>query len=177
MSSTVTDLPTEPDLQIAHSVDSLSRLSFPALKKVFKSAVRPTSLSDLVGDPKGRMLAVRGTGDGVVADRVRKVAAAAWFPWNGKTFMRGTAKKGRGINRVHLWGRHQLFPFDIKITDSLVDGEPAVILDYDIDENPGLVRNIHDEIREVSPGLWMGPAMWKGKGEPKLLLWFALDWR
>jgi hypothetical protein len=53
-----------------------------------------------------------------------------------------------------------------------------LILDYDLDVNPGYIRHVHDEIREVSPGLFMGPAMWKGRGEKKtLVLWFALDSR
>ena len=35
---------------------------------------------------------------------------------------------------------------------------------------------IRDEIREVSDGLFMGPAMWKdGKGGATLVLWFAVD--
>ena len=59
--------------------------------------------------------------------------------------------------------------------------------DYDLDANPVYIRHIHDEIREVSPGLFLGPAMWnralkrsgRGSGAPdkSLVLWFALDSR
>ena len=40
-----------------------------------------------------------------------------------------------------------------------------------------MIRQIHDEIREVSPGLFLGPAMWKTKAAPAFVLWFALDTR
>ena len=44
---------------------------------------------------------------------------------------------------------------------------------------------MHDEIREVSPGLFLGPAMWRSAiaeraardDRKTLLLWFALDAR
>lgn len=40
-----------------------------------------------------------------------------------------------------------------------------------------LIRKIHDEVREVSPGVFLGPAMWKSGQERTLVLWFALDTR
>ena len=50
-------------------------------------------------------------------------------------------------------------------------------LDYDLADNPWAIRQIHDEVREVSPGLFLGPAMWKTEGAPAFVLWFALDTR
>jgi hypothetical protein len=41
--------------------------------------------------------------------------------------------------------------------------------------NPGYIRKIHDEIREVSPGIFVGPAMWKSGAKKTLVLWFGLD--
>ena len=43
--------------------------------------------------------------------------------------------------------------------------------------NPGTIPKIHDEVREVAPGLFLGPAMWKGADKKTLVLWFALDSR
>lgn len=60
------------------------------------------------------------------------------------------------------------------VPDSM-DGAPCVVLDYDKPENPWLIRKIHDELREVSPGLFLGPAMAKTVRGPKLLLYFACD--
>ena len=42
---------------------------------------------------------------------------------------------------------------------------------------PYLIRAIHDEVREIERGLFLGPAMWKSKDGPKFVLWFALDTR
>ena len=38
-------------------------------------------------------------------------------------------------------------------------------------------RSADDEIREVAPGLFLGPAMWKSGNEKTLVLFFALDAR
>ena len=75
-------------------------------------------------------------------------------------------------------GHQRLFPFETSFGPSALDGQPTLILDYDLDVNPGFIRRIHDEIREVAPGLFLGPAMWKGRGDARtLVLWFALDAR
>ena len=74
-------------------------------------------------------------------------------------------------------GRQRLFPFETRLGTSLVDGRPAFVLDYDLDDNPGWIRRIHDEIREIEAGLFLGPAMWKSGRERTLVLWFALDAR
>ena len=52
---------------------------------------------------------------------------------------------------------------------------PCIVLDYDLPDNPGVIRAIHDELREIEPQLFLGPAMLKAKAGPKFVLWFALD--
>lgn len=131
-------------------------------------------IATLSGNPQGRMLAVRGMDRGSVFSTVRTLARATWFPWGGKSFSGGGAQ-GRGVNRIHLGGRHQLFHFATHVGKSAVDGDDAIILDYDLPDNPALIRAIHDEVREVSPGLFLGPAMWKTADGPVHVLWFALD--
>jgi hypothetical protein len=124
------------------------------------------------------MLAVR-TLDGRRRGRaIAGLARAGWFPWGGKSFS-GTGASGRGVNRVHLGAgtRHALFPFHTSLRASVLDGAPCVALDYDLPDNPGFIRAIHDEVREVAPGLYLGPAMWKTKTSPAFVLWFALDTR
>jgi hypothetical protein len=119
------------------------------------------------------MLAVRGIG---VA--LRGIAASPRFVWEGKTFASTSKRAGRGINRIAggaILGRQDLFPFTTSIGPSVIDGKDAVILDYEQPENPPYIRHIHDEIREVAPGLFLGPAMWKRSGAaPATILWFAL---
>lgn len=161
----------------ALDLDALSTMDVAALGELYARAARPTQVDALEGNPRGRMLAVRMLDRGVTAGAIRSFAGASFFPWGGKTFA-GSGARGTGVNRVHLFGRHQLFPFHTRIGDSAIDGAPCVVLDYDLPDNPGVIRKIHDEVREVAPGLFLGPAMWKtARGRPTLVLWFALDTR
>jgi len=121
------------------------------------------------------MLAVRKIEATRLGRSLRRLAAGRFFPWGGKSFSASSNHTGAGINRVHLAGRHQLFPFHTRRGPSRIDGEPALILDYDLTDNPSLIRKIHDEIREVSPGVFLGPAMWRAEAGAVLVLWFALD--
>jgi hypothetical protein len=155
-------------------LDALSRLDAAALGALYARATTPARLDVLEGHPRGRMLAVRALDHGLQGRVLRQLAGASAFPWGGKSFA-GQGETGTGLNRVHLFGRHQLFPFHTRIRPSALDGAPCVVLDYDLPDNPRLIRAIHDEIREVEPGLFLGPAMWKAAGGPKLVLWFALD--
>ena len=141
-----------------------------------RGGVAPSRLGVLEGHPRGRMLSVRGLDRGLPGRALRRLAGAAAFPWGGKSFA-GGGETGTGLNRVHLGGRHQLFPFLTSLRPSVLDGAPCVVLDYDLSDNPGLIRAIHDEVREIEPGLFLGPAMWKAKAGPTFVLWFALDTR
>ena len=158
-----------------HTLDSLSALTVEALGPIYERAAIPTSLAGLDGHPRGRMLAVRTLDQGGIAGALRSFAAARAFPWGGKSFTSRSATEGTGVNRVHLGGRHNLFPFETRLAPSVIDGKPCVLLDYDLPDNPWFIRAIHDEVREVSPGLYLGPAMWKAANGPALVLWFALD--
>lgn len=156
------------------TLDDLAALSSSDLDHMYRRGKCPASIDAVSGLPRGRMLAVRGLDRGVGFGLLRRFAGSQGFPWGGKTFA-GHGKTGEGVNRVHLGGRHALFPFKLSIGPSVVDGSDAVLLDYDLPDNPWAIRQIHDEVREVAPGLLMGPAMWKTKGKPALVLWFALD--
>lgn len=158
-----------------YTLDSLARLDVDGLGRVYAAGTVPGSLAALDGHPRGRMLAVKRLDHGAVAGGLRAFAGAASFPWGGKSFASASASAGTGINRVHLLGRHQLFPFETRFAPSVIDGKPAILLDYDLPDNPYLIRQIHDEIREISAGLFLGPAMWKTKDGPAFVLWFALD--
>jgi hypothetical protein len=160
-----------------HTLDSLAAMSADALGREYERGTLPLSLAALDGHPRGRMLAARGLDAGFPARALRGLAAAPAFPWGGKSFHAVSADAGTGINRVHLLGRHQLFPFQTRFGPSVIDGRRAILLDYDLPDNPLLIRKIHDEVREVSPGVFLGPAMWKSAKERTLVLWFALDTR
>lgn len=161
-------------------LDALAARSFDALATLYAGATSARSMREIDGTPKGRMLAVLGLGRTPLAWPVRAFAASRAFVWDGKTFTSSTDREGRGINRVQIplaLGRQSLFPFATRFDASAVDGEEALVLDYDLPENPPWIRKIHDEVRLVAPGLFLGPAMWKGRRGPSTLLWFALDAR
>ncbi|HEU4408869.1 MAG TPA: hypothetical protein VFS43_26645 [Polyangiaceae bacterium] len=146
-----------------------------ALGRLFSAGRTPRALAALDGHPRGRMLAVRGLDHGPVAGALRALAGGAAFPWGGKSFASAGGAEGTGVNRVRLGGRHALFPFRTRLGASVIDGAPAVVLDYDLPDNPAVIRAIHDEVRLVDEGLWLGPAMLKTARGPRLVLWFALD--
>jgi hypothetical protein len=171
--------PTSARRDSLHTLDTLAQRTAAELDALYRAANVSTTMHSADGDLVGRMLAVRGIPPAFAAP-LRRWSASSSFVWEGKTFQAATDTRGKGINRVHvpgLFGRQSLFPFETTFGPSAIDGRPALILDYDLDVNPGYIRRIHDEIREVAPGLFLGPAMWKGVREPRLLLWFALDSR
>jgi hypothetical protein len=160
------------------TLGDLSRMDDATLSRLYAGGGVPDHLRALDGDLRGRMLAVRRLDRGPVARALAAFAGGDGFPWAGKSFAADDAGHGKGINRVRLFGRHRLFPFHTSIGKSVMDGAAAVVLDYDLPDNPGAIRAIHDEVREVAPGLYLGPACIKrrgGKGVPIVALWFALD--
>lgn len=162
-----------------HSLDSLAACSLDELDVLYRAATVSTSMHAADGALTGRMLAVRGV-PAMVREPLRRFAASRAFVWEGKTFQAASDERGMGHNRVFVpkaLGRQNLFPFETRFGPSAIDGRPTIILDYDLDVNPGYIRHIHDEIREVTPGLFLGPAMWKGARDKTLVLWFALDAR
>jgi hypothetical protein len=160
------------------TLDDLARSTPRELQALYEGGAVPESLDRLDGDLVGRMLALRGVGRGVALRAIASLARRPGFAWAGKSFRATEAGAGTGINRVRLGGRHRLFPFRTLFGPSVVDGRPCVVLDYDDADNPGLIRSIHDEVREVAPGLYLGPACWKRQGRtPLVVLWFALDTR
>lgn len=169
----------EPEL----TLDALARRSYGALEALYKTAKNAKSIRAVDGTPKGRMLAVRFVDESPLGAFVRAFARSSHFVWDGKTFTSSSDQEGAGINRIQIpgaLGRQSLFPFKTHFGPSAIDGAPALILDYDLPENPPWIRKIHDEVREVARGLFFGPAMWKGGkgGEGRAtLLWFALDTR
>jgi hypothetical protein len=160
------------------TLSDLAKKSFDELGELYARGRVPGSLRAVDGPLVGRMLAIKGLAKGPIAKQLRRFAGSRAFVWGGKSFTSENDKRGTGINRVNLpgvLGRQNLFPFETRFDTSAVDGKQSIVLDYDLSQNPPYIRRIHDEIREVSPGLYLGPAMWKAKHGPVTVLWFALD--
>ena len=141
-----------------YTLDSLAEMNSDELDALYRKGTVPEDFRSVHGKPKGRMLTVRPTDGTPVFHVMKEISAHDAFPWDGKSFSYSGKQTGQGINRVKLlFSNFDWFPFEIRVEPSVID-------------------KIHDEIREVSPGIYMGPAMWKeDKASPILVLWFALD--
>jgi hypothetical protein len=87
--------------------------------------------------------------------------------WKGKVF-----SDEQMINR--LMGGREAVTASVYVGESWLDGKPSLILDYAGSKRFGDVR---DEMREVSPGVYVGLTYIRKCPEPKLSMFFALDAR
>ncbi|MFE5285185.1 hypothetical protein ACFRAQ_09480 [Nocardia sp. NPDC056611] len=90
-----------------------------------------------------------GAKDGWVAAPLQR---QSWTPlvWIGKDFYTGPTG-GYVQNRLTPAGL-EAWPATVYAGPSVVDGGPAWILDY----APSPTPNVYDEIRQVTPGVWLG---------------------
>jgi len=156
------------------TLDDLARLDPSQLDGLYQGATAP-QLVDLNGDLVGRMLAAPAL-PRFIRVLLRRFAAWRYFPWRGKSFStQGEAARGDGINRVFGggWAR-RWFRFETFIAPSRAGAFTAFQLDYDNPDNPGLIRAIKDEVREVAPGLFLGQAYFLWRGKARLVLYFGL---
>lgn len=158
-------------LEAPRDLDELARLDAAALEALYRGG-RMFDLHALDGAPEGRMLALVGPlGRPGPRQTLANLARAERFPWKGKSFRADSATQGEGINRVVLLG--DKYRFETRVDPSAIDGSPCIFLDYDLPENPFFIRAIRDELRQVGPDLYLGPAM-LGQEDPRLVLWFAI---
>ena len=160
-------------LEAVTTLDDLTRMSPPALAELYQRSAVPV-LTALSGEPHGRMLALDGV-RGPTRRVVRRLAARTHFPWRGKAFSHVRSDRGQGVNRIRLGRELRWYPFETTIAPSAIDGEPCLFLNYDCADNPWFIRAIRDELREVSPGLYMGPALARIGSRHRRLLHFAVD--
>lgn len=123
------------------TLDRLQRMSTCELMTIYKAAELGRPLN---GTAKGRLVNLTDR----VAPRLK--VRMANITWRGKM---GQSSDGYFINR---WvGNINWIDSHYVIGPSWIDGKPAVIMEYP----PGtpLFWNMHDELREVAPGLYLGP--------------------
>jgi hypothetical protein len=173
MSATARALEEAPTLDLA----ALRRMSFKELDALYRAGRRPSALSDLDGDAVGAMLAWRSPATGPLAWLLRTFGGSSAFPWEGKSFKSRSNDLGEGINRVKLFGKRRWFPFKTRFDASFLDGAPTFVLDYSGPRNPPFIRSIADEVREVAPRLYLGPAALLVKGKPRPILFFAVSFQ
>lgn len=90
--------------------------------------------------------------------------------------MKATVWQGKYVNDGVMTNRQFGVPAAKAVIydgESWIDGNPSLIFDY---ENTSITFNRYrDEIREVSPGVYLGCMHLRSKHGPKVATWFALD--
>ena len=154
---------------------ALRTMTYVELDELYRTGKRPGSIADLNGDAIGAMLAWRTPASGPIAWLLRAWGGSSLFPWEGKSFKSHSDEEGEGINRVNMLGKRRWFPFKTRFEPSFLDGKPSFRLDYSGPANPPFIRSIVDEVREVAPRLYLGPAALLVGGKPKPILYFAVS--
>lgn len=109
----------------------------------------------------GTVILRPGTALTVAASKVFR-----WTAWQGKYF-----HDDRMTNR--MFGLRAITT-PVEIGTSYVDGRPSIVLDY-ATSRPFFVRKYRDEVREVSPGIYLGIMHRRGECGATIATWFALD--
>lgn len=159
------------------SINDLAAMTVAEAEQAYRHGSAPQSLKVLDGAPRGRLLVFAGIEHGFLSRQLRAFAKSRAFPWAGKSFESHSDETGQGGNRLRLLPGRELFKFVTRIEPSAIDGQPCIVLDYDIPSNPRLIRGIRDELRQVGPDLFFGPALWRTKKDPRLILYFAVETR
>ncbi len=133
---------------MAVTLDDLTRMSQAELDDLFRRSP-PGDIPD--GDASGTAIVAPGT-----EIEAPVMWFARWLAWQGKVFDRA---RGELKNKVGPTGL-RLIKARVYIAPSWFDGLPAIILDYS--RSSLLARKVRDEIREVSPGTYLGIVYYDG---------------
>ena len=153
---------------MAAGVSELRSLTHDALLARYYDGECPEAIDVLDGDPAGAGIGLSVFAGGRVDRALRRRAAGPRFVWHGKSFRSLTATEGRGVNRFVLGRGIRALAFRTSIARSVLDGGPAIALDFD-------TAPVRDELREVSPGVFLGPTGVRLRGRYRQLAWFAID--
>jgi hypothetical protein len=141
-------------------------LSSDQLDEIFRNST-PGEIP--LGEGEGTAIIAPGT---VISDPIAKFVHL--FSWKGKAFERDAADPKRGMlkNRLLLLGTKAIIAQVYK-GESWFDGKECIVLDYS--QTSLVAQWIRDEIREVSPGVYLGIVFWgKEKASAHKLIHFAL---
>ena len=158
MPATIPDTITDPH--------DFLKLTTEQLDEIFRNST-PGEIP--LGQGEGTAIIAPST---VVSDLIAKFVHL--FSWKGKVFEHDPADPKRGMlkNRLLLLGTKAIIAQVYK-GESWFDQKECIILDY---SHTSLVAQwVRDEIREVSPGVYLGIVYWgKEKEHAHKLIHFAL---
>ena len=146
--------------------------------------------ADLEGPMRGRLLA---TTVGYRLDGPFEGIARLWMPWRGKEI---ATEAGEGRNLFTKGGiaaMRPMFPgyreagesasgptafrFTTAVAASETSPSTKVLqIDYrDLEENPGLIRRILDELVQIDDEVYLGQALMLWRGRLRRVAWFSLE--
>lgn len=123
-----------------------------------------------LGCLRGELFAFKGLGvlPRPLAQALYRALGTRLNPWRGKSFADGHGSNQWGGLPGAEFGRYVL-----RLGPG-ADGDPSLLLDYDVAENPRLLRAILGEARHLQEGLWLCRMLWRAPRGAITLLWFTL---
>jgi hypothetical protein len=127
---------------MAVTLNDLTSMSQTELDDLF----RRSPMGDIPdGDASGTIIAAPGT---ELEGPIQRLGR--WLAWQGKVVYRS---RGYLYNKVGPFGWH-LVKASVYIAPSWFDQQPVIVLDYS--KTSLIAHTVRDEIREVSPGTYLG---------------------
>ncbi len=154
-----------PATPITNPEDFL-KLTTEQLDEIFRHAPAGTVPN---GEGEGTAIVAPGS---AVSDNIARFVHL--FSWKGKVFTPDPIDPQRATlkNRLLLLGTKAIIAQVYK-SESWLDGKECIVLDYS--QTSIVAQWIRDEIREVSPGVYLGVVYWgKEKEHSHKLIHFAL---
>jgi len=142
------------------SLDELVRMSECQLLDLYRRA-EPGPLP--TGFAPGRMISNPGRRTTVPVSRFTKA-----FVWQGKYFDDGGIMTNKMFHFRFIKG-------EVQQGESWIDGRPSIIIDYS--QTSLIFRPYRDELREISPGIYLGIMFKRDACKPKIVTYFAIDAR
>jgi hypothetical protein len=139
-------------------MDSLLRTDRSGLEALYRGAAAG---SVPVGSLSGRAIPAPGT-----RGNLRKSKLLGLL-WKGKEF------PAPGLMVNHLALGIQAVKAEVYYGSSWLDGAPTIVLDYA--NTSRLFSKVRDEMREVSPGLYLGLTYIRTSPEPKLATYYTVQ--
>lgn len=96
--------------------------------------------------------------------------------WRGKVFHHEAAGLVGGFNRIGLGPlEFRRYRFRASRARSIFSDRDVLLIDHNLPGNPDWVRRFHDELVEVSPGLYLASSHLRVRNQLRFMSYFTLD--